>query len=670
MDNMYEGENFLNRLYKDLHMREEVMHTALPRDSKDEKVHKYLERLEKVENMARESKYNGMKHLKNLYYRKYVIKPENVPESYFELQKKIALERGFGHVDIDDTTREEMVNTIVEEQKKSLDVWLDYLMSEDAMYPEWFKYYAFQGMLKLGSYDKGKGTFNKRTSSTTNIFVDLNHEALALTYDNLCNVLEGKSIDDESLQKLIENGSFAKIYGYLIKKLDSKNKELLDNNDGIWVKYNRGSKADELVNSLQGKGTGWCTAGYETAKMQLECGDFHVYYTKDREGNYTQPRIAIRMEGNRIGEIRGIAEHQNMESEMEGILSEKLEEFPDKGEYLKKVHDMEVLTKIYKEHKHRQLTKEEIRFLYEVEEEILGFGFQKDPRIKEVLDGRNFKRDLSFVFDCSEKEISNNKKDVLRGKKIVYFYGNLDLSNIKNTWGLKLPQIVGGDLLLDNLRSAKGLILPKIVYGHVSLISIKEMTNCVFPEYVAKSLFLPFLIQAYNITLPKFVGGNVSLGFLQNLNSITLPQYVGGDFALTNLLTVEDSVFPKNIEGALILASLKSAKRVIFPENVGDILDLSSFEYAEEVKMPETIGDYLLMGYKNNVDGMIVPKNFTCKKLYANYITMEDLINKSLEGTQVEENHRQMGFSNIYILVLFTYVTSLILTLIGFLILK
>ena len=277
MDNRYDGEKFLNRLYKDLHMREEVMHTAIPSDSKDEKVHKYLERLERVENMARDSDYYGMKHLKNLYYRRYVIKRENVPESYFELQKKIALERGFGHVEITEKTRKEMINTIVEEQKKSLDVWLDYLMSKDAMYPEWFKYYAFQGMLKLGSYDKEKGTFNKRTGSTTNIFVDLNHEALSLTYDNLCKVLEGENIDDESLQKLIETGSFAKVYGYLIKKLDFKNKELLDNNDGIWVKYDRGDNPDELVKSLQGKGTGWCTAGYETAKMQLQGGDFHVY---------------------------------------------------------------------------------------------------------------------------------------------------------------------------------------------------------------------------------------------------------------------------------------------------------------------------------------------------------------------------------------------------------
>ena len=38
----------------------------------------------------------------------------------------------------------------------------------------------------------------------------------------------------------------------------------------------------KLVKSLEGKGTGWCTAGIETARWQLQGGDFHVYYTKDK----------------------------------------------------------------------------------------------------------------------------------------------------------------------------------------------------------------------------------------------------------------------------------------------------------------------------------------------------------------------------------------------------
>lgn len=71
-------------------------------------------------------------------------------------------------------------------------------------------------MLKLGSYDKKTGTFNKRTSSTTNILVDLNREALSLVYDNLYEVLNGKTVDDKELQRLLNGGSFSKLYSYML----------------------------------------------------------------------------------------------------------------------------------------------------------------------------------------------------------------------------------------------------------------------------------------------------------------------------------------------------------------------------------------------------------------------------------------------------------------------
>ena len=120
----------------------------------------------------------------------------------------------------------------------------------------------------------------------------------------------------------------------------------------------------KLVNSIQGKGTGWCTAGEETAKTQLSNGDFYVYYSYDSNNQPTIPRIAIRMEDNKIAEIRGIAKDQNIEPDMESVVDKKLEEFPDKDEYKQKVEDMRILTKIYKEYQTRELSIEELRFLY------------------------------------------------------------------------------------------------------------------------------------------------------------------------------------------------------------------------------------------------------------------------------------------------------------------
>jgi len=656
MMNRYEGETFLNRIYKDLHLSDEVMRTATKSDNKDEKVHKYLNRLEKVENMTKESRHNGIEHLKNLYYKKYVIKPENVPESYFELQKRIALERGNGYINIGKKEREEMIKIIIEEQKKSLDIWLDYLIENDAMYPEWFKYYAFQGMQRLGAYDKEKGNFNKRTDSTTSVFIDLNYEALALVYDNLCTVLGGNKLDDESLQKIIENGSFAKIYGYFIKKIESRKQELLDNNDGIWIKYEQGSEPDKLVESLQGKGTGWCTAGYETAKMQLFSGDFYVYYTKDGNNTYSQPRIAIRMEGDSIGEIRGIAKQQNLEPEMEGVLSEKLKEFPDREKYLKKVSDMEKLTKIHNEYEERELTKEEIKFLYEVDNKIVGFGYGEDPRIEEVRKKRNFKKDLSFVLDCSEDEISNNKNDVLNGKKIVYFYGDLYLNELKSADGLVLPQSIGGSLYLRNLTSADGLVLPQRVGDSLYLWNLTSADGLVLPQSIGKSLDLRKLTSADRLVLPQNIEGTLWLNELTSADGLVLPKKIGEDLGLNGLTSAEGLVLPQSIGGSLFLEELKSADGLVLPQSIGCSLYLDGLTRADGLVLPKKIGEdltleklksadglvlsqsiggSLYLGKLTSVNGLIVPKDFTCHDVVSPYITMEDLINKSLGNTKI-----------------------------------
>src|SRR3989338_2708750 len=54
-------------------------------------------------------------------------------------------------------------------------------------------------------------------------------------------------------------------------------------------------------------------------------GDFYVYYTNDSSGEPTQPRLAIRMDGdNRIGEVRGILPHQGVEPVMQEALYGKL----------------------------------------------------------------------------------------------------------------------------------------------------------------------------------------------------------------------------------------------------------------------------------------------------------------------------------------------------------
>ena len=180
---------------------------------------------------------------------------------------------------------------------------------------------------------------------------------------------------------------------------------------GEWIKYEQGrdGDAEKLFQSLEGKGTGWCTAGHSTAQTQIESGDFYVYYTNDSNGEPTQPRLAIRMDGdNRIGEVRGILPHQGVEPVMQEALDGKLSEFGGEADaYRKKSEDMRMLTALEKKRENDEsFTKDDLILLYEINGTIEGFGYQKDPRIDELRQGRNSEEDMLVIFECTRDEIA------------------------------------------------------------------------------------------------------------------------------------------------------------------------------------------------------------------------------------------------------------------------
>ena len=292
---------------------------------------------------------------------------------------------------------------------------------------------------------------------------------------------------------------------------------------GIWKKYNQGSNPEILFNDINGKGTGWCTAGgIDTARKHINGGDFHVYYTKDREGNYTKPRIAIRMEGNKIAEIRGISKDQNIEANMEKVVDKKLEEFPDRDKYKKKVKDMEMLTYIYTKHQNKgELTKIDLRFLYEIDNKITGFGYKKDPRIEELLKGRNVRKDLALIFDCKEENISLTKKEALSGN-IIYHYGDLSLSGLTSAEGLKLPVEIGESLDLSGLRSAEGLKLPNEIGVSLDLSGLTSAKGLKLPDKVGGYLDLNGLTSAKDLELPTEMGGRIYLTSLKSIDGLDL----------------------------------------------------------------------------------------------------------------------------------------------------
>jgi len=112
---------------------------------------------------------------------------------------------------------------------------------------------------------------------------------------------------------------------------------------------------------------------------------------------------------NRINEVRGILPHQGVEPVMQEVLDGKLQEFGGEADaYRKKSEDMRMLTALEKKHEEGVLfTKNDLILLYEINGTIEGFGYQKDPRIAELRQGRNTEEDMLVIFECIKEEIAH-----------------------------------------------------------------------------------------------------------------------------------------------------------------------------------------------------------------------------------------------------------------------
>lgn len=560
------GEEFLNYLNKNMHLTDVVMHTAEKSDTPVEKISKYMSRLEKTHNMAKNSKHK-MDVLKQLYYDKYVI--SELPESYIVLQQKIARERGYGNIDITEIKKDEMLSRIQKEQKHSLDSWIEYFCSDEAMYPMWFKNYAFTGMLKLGKFDKKTETFGKRTKTTVEPYLELNKEVLSQVYSTLIHRLGKYELNEIEEQSLISGESFKKLYTYYLRN-NYNTKKNSEKTDGVWIKYDQGSDYHLLCESLRGKNTGWCTVGAEDAKNSLLMGDFYVYYTKDEQNEYKNPRLAIKMIGkDEIYEVRGIAEGQNIEPVMEEIVDKKLDEFSDKKKYQKKMHDMKKLTVIEnKQNENEKLSLEELRFLYEIDSTIDGFGGLPDPRIQQIRQSRNEKNDLSIIFDMQEDEIGINISDFENFNEIKFYYGDLEWNGRTVPKCFENLREIMGSANFPNLISAENLKSLEIIHGEAKFRSLQSAEGLKSLKRVGRTAYFPSLTNA------------------KGLERLEIVEHAHFD----SLISAEGLKSLKEVKGLAFFPSLTSARGLENLEKVGADGDFSSLATAKGLENLREIG--------------------------------------------------------------------------------
>lgn len=596
------GEEFLNKIYPDLYKRHLVSNHTLKSDTPTEKIKKYLTRLENTHYKT----YYNLSLLKKFYYKKFIIK--TLPESYLKQQQRLAREEGYGYIFLNDDDIIELLNEIQHNQIKSLDKWIDYFMDSDCIYPTWFKVYAFEGMVRLGKYDKEKREFTKRTSKTVEPFLDINREVLANIYDVLESVINNKQLSSDEIEVLKNGESFKRLYTYFLKQISDKKVKL--NTDGIWVKYNQGDNYEQLCQSLQGKNTGWCTAGSEIAKLQLKNGDFYIYYTKDENNLYTNPRIAIRMNGqDEIGEIRGIDTDQGIEPEMINVVSKKLDEFTDRDNYLRKVKDMKLLTEIEnKVNKNIELTKDELIFLYELKGKIKSFNYYSDPRITELILNRDAKEDLSRIFGIDKKNIATQITDFNNNNIIIVYYrrigecttlnsiidkyGSHAVSNLKYLINVEFGGLKNADYLnnvevifgscdcrqltdatgftnlttiycsadFSGLKNANGFKNLRKVYGDCNLGYIKDAQGLEKLEYIEGNLWCSDLINSAGFKSLIEIGGSCYLWHLENSEGFKKLKKIGKNFECNKLKNLDDFTSLEIVNGNIWAPKLENEK--------------------------------------------------------------------------------------------------------------
>ena len=607
--------DMISKVYTNLHNSDRVLRASNVSDKKRERLLKYFERLEELHNRVSETRsVNGEKLLKSFYYDLYVIKPENIPDAYFQNQVRLAKELGYGNIKLTAEAKKGMIEEVIDDQKKTLDKWIEYFLydEESKSYEMWEKYWVFQGLQSLGKYDKETSKFSKRDKTTVYPFPSVEREYIFTTLKLMEDFLKDKK-SEEDIKQALSTGNFKLLYEYVIKQSLFREEHQSNSDDGKWIKYEQGSDYNILRDSLQGYYTGWCTAAGENfAKDQLAGGDFYVYYSLDKNGEAKVPRIAIRMDGkDKIGEIRGIADNQNMEPEMMSILEEKLKEFPDRDKYLKKENDMKLLTLIDKKvNDNIDLTLEELKFLYEIDGQIIGFGYGKDPRIEEIKRKRNERRDYSLIFNVKEEEVALSQKEWLNNpKKFKALPGNIDLGSLTSAEGLIFPKQVGGNLELDNLVTTEGLVLPESIGGSIDLRSLTSADGLVLPKQLGGGIDLRSLTSADGLVLPQHIGGNIFLRHLTSADGLVLPQHVGGDIDLRSLASADGLVLPQHVGGNIDLRSLASADGLILPQHVGNSIDLSSLTSADGLILPQHIGGYINLSSLTSTKGLVLPES-------------------------------------------------------------
>ena len=472
--------------------------------------------------------------------------------------------------------RLEKVTELAESQKYTLESWIYYF--KDGLYPNEFIYLMFSSILKF-NYNLNKIQLFSRTKITTTNITSFSASALAKLYTNKSNYLlkdyieilaeEGQNLINEVVTIQTDGGTWFTFLG----KGNANDLEITEN-------------AEKLTAFVQN--TKWCTTSYAynqlagTGGYQGKGGNFYVFAEKTE--NAYKPEIAIRMDGELVGEISGTLDGQNISPKYSEIAkrfcrlnlgNNSAEEYIDKLNYNIKIGDS--IQRLENEGMYPTIIED---YLYVVKNKD---GIGKGKYSENPTNTKFFKTVNTAISNLPNQffqaeEFADNLSNLTPNTR--YFLGDIFLSdsNDFNLINSNLYEILG-NLTINNDSTSFGQ-LKKI--GGDLIIGSRTIQSFDSIEYIGGEL----KFQGTNLGLTSF--GNLT-NYGGNIDCVTIFTNV---ISLGNIQECGDLIIGENsaLESTGNLTKAKniicnSSKEVSFP-NLVEIENEAMFNKCQSTELP------------------------------------------------------------------------------------
>ena len=426
--------------------------------------------------------------------------------------------------------------------------------------------------------------------------------------------------------------------------------------EGIWIRHKRGNGYRPLWEFLTTKNTGWAIQ-LDVYTARLPHGPVYIYYTKDDKGKYTEPRILIVADADyHIQSVLGLGLHQSIESSMALIALEKIESFPGNKKRKKIAHDIALLARLGdKINNDIELTKKELRFLYEIDSKIESFYHIADPKKEELKAKRNIKKDLAYIFGCKEENIGTNITD-FDTNKIIYYYGTLEWEKefVPNTFrnlkriigGASFPNLTSADGLnnlqqvdganFSNLTNAEGLNNLRNIRGGAifsNLIYAKGLNNL---RNISAQAYFPKLTNAEGLNNLQYIGNYAFFSSLKSAKELNSLKYIGEDANFSSLISAQGLDSLQNIVGGSDFSSLPEAKGLNNLRNIGEHAGFSNLISAKGLDNLQSIEEIAYFPKLITADGLENLRHIGGYADFGSLINAESLYNLKYVGRRFD----------------------------------